>query len=609
MIKRFFSIIPAVFMAFLISPASGNPDKGDEDTLKSRITAVKLYQNQAEVVRQARIQLKKGNNSIKFGGLSKLLYDWSVKGKLPANFSGKILSLEIQQKALVQKRQKRILDIEETLEKLREKDQVHVDTLKNLASQDKFLDSIFNFTDQAVSKELQTRIPQVAVWDNTLKYVTEKKRELLQQRRQTEKEREKLGREIQKWEFELSQIAGTSYYDTYRSLNDALLTNKANMAVQQYAEVREVYSKQRSLLRKPTENVEIEKRVVVDIWSAEDNGDVNFSFSYVIPNTYWQMQYDVRASREKKEINLLVYANIYQKTEEDWDEVGLNLSTGSPVNAISPPVINPWFLDVYVPYSGRPSRGKDIEGAAGLIMKAEAKKEYRKETAEAPREPEISEKGPYIEIAMPIKQSIQSSNKYQKKFIRDYTLKESDRVKFYYEILPGVANNSFLKVETVNATNLPWLSGESQIFLENEFMGKVNIPYTPQGKKERFVLGLETRLAGRKELVKKFEDTAGVFGGRRKITYSYKVIIENELPQKTEVFVLDNVPVSRNEKIEAAVKNLSLKFDEDEEFRKSTDYANGLRRWKLLLNSHQKIEITYDIDVSFDKDITINGLR
>ncbi len=133
----------------------------------------------------------------------------------------------MEQKALVQKRQRNIVTIEEKLEGLREKDQVCIDELKNINSQEKFLNSILEFTNATVSKELATRIPQISLWDNTLEYVSTKMNNLLREKRKIEKEREKIGKEIQKWEFELSQIAGTTYFRNYQTLNKAILDNRS----------------------------------------------------------------------------------------------------------------------------------------------------------------------------------------------------------------------------------------------------------------------------------------------------------------------------------------------------------------------------------------------
>lgn len=595
----------------LASEMSGMP--GLDGGITSSIQSVKLYQNQAKITRQARLTLKKGENVVVLVGLPPALLDWSVRSKLPKNYKGKILSVEVEKKALLKKRQKRIVLIEKKLENLREKDLELLDDLKSIKAQQKFLDSILSFTNQTASRELATRMPQIKVWNDTLNYVTAKKKKLLSNTRLIEKQREEIGKRIQKWEFELSEIAGDTYFRNYQTMNKAVLDNRSSMNVQQFANTNEKYAERKRLLRKATGKVEIEKRLIIHIFSGKTR-EVDFAFSYIIPQTYWQMQYDIRARKEKKSINMIVYANIYQKTGEDWTNVKLSLSTGSPVRSIKPPALQPWFLDIY-------STGKSrYASSLNSKMKKERKK-YDPGKASGLAELKMSEeeepipastvekKGPYLEIGLPLKQSINSSNKYQKKYITEYALTGENTVEYFYELIPAMVRNSFLKVRISNETSLPWLTGEAQIFLENEFLGKTNIPFTPKGKREELALTMEGRITGVKELVKKYEDTSGLFGGNRRILYSYKITVENQLSKSTTVMIQDIIPVSRNKKITVELKKLSHPFLKDGKIEKSTEFARGLRTWKLKINSHKKVEILYEIIITVDKDITVQGLR
>ena len=47
----------------------------------------------------------------------------------------------------------------------------------------------------------------------------------------------------------------------------------------------------------------------------------------------------------------------------------------------------------------------------------------------------------------------------------------------------------------------------------------------------------------------------------------------------------------------------------DRKFKKSTRYARGIRKWNLNLSAHQKIEITYNVIISFDKKLRVRGVR
>jgi uncharacterized protein (TIGR02231 family) len=592
-----------VFVAIICG--YGYSSHADDAVENSRIISVKLYQNQATIVRQVNVKLVKGLNTVTISNLSPLLYDWSVRGSLPASFGGRINSLEVEQKALVKKRQQSIVAVEEKLELLREKDQIFIDDLKNINSQEKFLNSILDFTNATVSKELATRIPQVSLWDNTLEYVATKRGALLREKRRIEKEREKIGKEIQKWEFELSQIAGTVYFRNYQSLNKAILENRSALNIQQYADNTGQYEEKKRLFKNPTEKVDIEKRVIVSIFSPE-NREVELTISYVIPQTSWQMKYDIRASSKNKNIAMVIYSDIYQKTGENWDDISLSLSTGAPVHAISPSVLQPWYLDLEPVYRDEGTGRKDKEYRSEISKKVMPAEEEKKGDE---YHTTIREEGSYFEITIPSKLNIASSTKHQKKYVKEYDLQGEQHVQFYYEITPEKANNAFLRAKVKNITDLPWLEGESQIFLENEFMGKVSIPFTPPGREQELVLGTESRIIARKELARKFEESAGILGGKRRIIYSYKITIENQLPRNESLIVNDVVPVSRNEKIKLDVENISVPFVKDEEFEKSTGYSQGMRKWKLAMEPHSKRIITYDVIITFDKDVRIWGLR
>lgn len=582
---------------------------GAETGGESRIERVKIFQNQAQVTRTAHIHLKKGENRVIVDGLPKLLYDWSVKGSLPVNFRGRIMSLEVEKKALIKKRREVIARIEKNLDDLREKDRMLIDKLKNINSQETFLNSIMVFTNQTASRELATRVPQVRVWDNTLNYLNTKRSSLLLDKRKIEKEREDIGKRIQKWEFELSQIAGYNYFRNYQTLNNALIQQKAEMNVQQYSNITNEYARRDSLLRHPTEKIDVEKQVIANIFSSADR-TVKMTLTYIVPNTYWNMLYDFRASNRGKKIDLVIYANIYQKTEEDWQDIDLSLSTGAPVSAIKPPVLSPWYLNVYTPYKYKsaPKRAKrDFDREKEKKLAAEDIADEMEE--EKVPETKISEKGSFFEATLPLKHTIVSSDKYQKKFIKDYILKDRGKVTFYYQCTPAKAQNSFLRVKTANTTSLPWLKGEAQIFLENQFMGKVSIPFTPPGKERDLAIGVESRITAKKELVKKYEDTSGIFGGNRRILYSYKITVENGLKERTEISVLDGIPISNNKKISVELTKLSLQYKSDEKTKKGTPFQQGIREWVIKMGPGKKIEITYDIVITFDKDIEIRGLR
>lgn len=580
-------------------------------TANSKITAVKLFMNRAEITRLSKIKLEKGMNTILIEGLPDNLYDWSVRGSLPEKFSGKIISMEISRQALLEKRRKKIAEIEKKLEELRDVDAGLADDLTNIKGQDDFINSINEFTKQTASKEIQTRIPQTELWGSTLDYTAKKKKDLQNSARGIQKKRRELAKDIQKWEFELVQIGGSSYYSSYQKINRAMEKNIAQTQVQQYSDVTDQYAQQQSYLKSDTSGIDTEKRLLLNIYSASE-GETDFSLIYMIPDTYWQMMYDFRASKTNDEIEVILYANIFQKTGEDWEGIHLSLSTGEPLTNIALPYLPPWYLNSRKPY-------RDDEGGLGMsYKKAEMPREKymaeeneiadKKDGAPIP-ESTVTSAGFNFEVAFPIRQTIESSDKYQKKLIKSYSLKSAKGLKYYFETVPESSGKIFLMAKTTNQTELPWLGGEAQVFLENEFIGKVDIPNTPVDKEQNLVLGIAPDMNAKKELVKKYNDTSGVFGGNTRIVYSYKITVENSSKEQREVAVLDNFPVSNSKEIEVEIKNLSVQFLSDEITKKTTEYQQGIRKYIINLAPGAKKEITYDAVITYDKELIIDGLK
>ncbi len=578
----------------------------------SKITAVKLFTNRAEITRVSKIKLQKGSNTILIEGLPDNLYDWSVRGSLPEKFSGKIMSMEISRQALLEKRRKKISEIEKKLEELRDLDAGLADDLTNIKGQDDFINSINEFTRHTASKDLQTRIPQTDLWGTTLDYTAKKKKDLQNSSRTIQKKRRDLAKEIQKWEFELVQIGGSSYFSSYQKINKAMEKNIAQTQVQQYSDVTDQYAQQQSYLQSDTSGIATEKRLMLNIYSASEE-DADFTLIYMIPNTYWQMMYDFRASKKNETIDVILYANIFQKTGEDWEGINLSLSTGEPLTNIALPYLPPWYLNASQPYKedeGDYFRSyKKAEANGKAMMDEEAPIGGKKKNGAPIPESTITSAGFSFEVAFPVRQTIESSDKYQKKLIKSYNLKSAKELKYYFETVPESSGKVFLMAKTSNRTELPWLGGEAQVFLENEFIGKVSIPDTPVDKEQDLVLGIASDMTAKKELVKKFNDTSGVFGGNTRIVYSYKITVENSSKEQREIIIRDNFPVSNNKEIEVAIKNLSMQFISDEEIKKTTEYQQGIRKYIINLSPGAKKEITYDAVITYDKQLIIDGLK
>ncbi len=76
-----------------------------------------------------------------------------------------------------------------------------------------------------------------------------------------------------------------------------------------------------------------------------------FLISYIVKNAGWTPHYDLRVKDVKSPVQLSYKANVYQSSGEPWDKVLLTLSTGDPSQSGTKPTLNPWMLNFYNPYA------------------------------------------------------------------------------------------------------------------------------------------------------------------------------------------------------------------------------------------------------------------
>ncbi|MDA3901281.1 MAG: DUF4139 domain-containing protein [Spirochaetes bacterium] len=569
--------------------------------VESKIESVKLFQNRAEIERFTEVELVKGNNRIEVGFLPPDLYDWSLKAGISDEV--RILSVEVEKFALSTRRRIEIEKIEKILSDLQDRDRVQLDVLMTVKSQLTFLDGLSSLSAESARQEVIKGAPNSQAWSRTLDFIAMKRVKLYAQKRAVEKKRESLGKEIRKWEYELSKIGGSGYFTAYQSLNKSAYENMSGMKVQQFADMTDIYDKRRKYLETPISDTDYEKRAIIEIYSPRKMKS-RLSLKYLVPGTAWNMEYDVRADSKTHALEISVYANLYQKSGENWKNIKLAVSTGVPASSISIPEFYPWFLDVIT--SKKSDESTEVLKRS-FAPKAEMMAADAAIAAEATA-PVVRKSGVYMTIDFPSRLSVNSSTKYQKKFIRKYTLVPVDDRTFHYETFPARSEQTYIKTKIMNSTEIPWLRGSAQVFLDNEFMGRMTLPYIPVGEEQEIVLGTVPEIVSQKRLIKRYEKKTGLFGGKRTIEYHYIITLNNRTSERRDMVLLDAFPVSRNREVRIEISELSLPFSIVETESEKMLFEQGLRKWTFTLGAREKREISYKINVSFGKDVDVTGL-
>ena len=289
--KKYCNLIKLFLVTSLFS-LSFNYTSAQVKITTTKVVETTLYLNGAFVKREATLNINKGNTKI-------------IVEKIPRNIELKTLQVEVDRSA-------RILTIKP-----------FVKTIKGP------LDSVVIFS---LSNRLQNLEKQQKV--NEKKLLVLKETESLLKKNQPSfiKEYAIATSELIK----IIELNKTTLTEVYTAEIDILEEQKSLQ--KKIKEVRHEILK--AITPKTTEYVELWVEV-----ASESDRDLNLAVSYFTNHASWKPLYDFRVEDASKPIQANLKAGIIQNTGEDWQDIKLSVSNGSPSGNEAYTKAQPWILN------------------------------------------------------------------------------------------------------------------------------------------------------------------------------------------------------------------------------------------------------------------------
>lgn len=138
---------------------------------------------------------------------------------------------------------------------------------------------------------------------------------------------------------------------------------------------RRLQARQGDLERLKSQLAEISKKkdsvnyIVTALIDSKDSRSIRFNLIYTIKDAGWYPTYDVRVTDVAQPLNVLMNANVFQRSGETWKDVALFLSTGNPGDNATPSNLQPWMLNFYDPsVAWMRSKGLQPGTASGRVV-------------------------------------------------------------------------------------------------------------------------------------------------------------------------------------------------------------------------------------------------
>jgi uncharacterized protein (TIGR02231 family) len=313
---------------------------------------------------------------------------------------------------------------------------------------------------------------------------------------------------------------------------------------------------------------------------------------------------------------------VTQRTGEDWTDVNLTFSTAKPERGAEIPKPDPMVLTVVMPRPPATPTG----GASKAPGRAPAKRAADRGLADAPAEgvewratalaeaeappplaldAEVASSGLATQLRVPRAETVPADNRPHRVRAAEVPLELTP----VHVTVPKAATRAFVQAKPVPKAGFPILAGQAQVFVGNDFVGKITLADTPIGEKLELSLGADPGLTIERRQEKADRQGPGFLGSRATWTFRYRITVKNASAATgaATVEIVETIPVSRDDRVKVEVESSEPAFERGEKEDRERE-TQGILRWKLPVARGEERAIVVTYTVTAPEDLTINGL-
>ena len=371
----------------------------------------------------------------------------------------------------------------------------------------------------------------------------------------------------------------------------------------------------------------------------------DLEISYVIAGAGWTPMYDIKSDGVGKPLNLVYKANVYQNTGYDWKQVKLSLSSSDPTMSHDRPILSPFRIgmiaqavpdkkplvqtkkgNTYIQYQGTgnvileqayarndPRRAsynaiaRTPTSVANLnyaeAINSNSARGSRNDVyvdgvavvAEELGEPMTNydlaqeEERSTINFDLDLMQNVPSDGQQHVVTIKEVSIP----VEYEYHIVPKLEKSAFLLAKLTEHGKYNLMPGLANIFFEDVYLGQSMLNPAVITDTLLLSLGRDEQITIKRE---RLSDERKKMGNNVREDLTFEISIRNNKNVSIPITVLDQIPLSNNEKLEVDLIESS-----------SAVYYKpyGSLRWQQQLPANKTVKLRYTYQVKYPKDHSI----
>ena len=540
------------FLAALLATTFMTPALSDEITAPSKIDAVTVFPQGAEISRLVKTSVKNGEHTLLLNDLPGDVDPQSIR--VSSVSTGK---LEI-----------RSID----------SNHVHVSSDEQLADQRKEIeDKIESLQDEitAFNQQLKTlNYQRKLIQDAALRPIT-----VSQNETETQNVNQDLGNLFDLVAQRLAKLDEQSLGLKIKVRKTAGQINDLNIKLHELA---------------PKQYVKL--NVSID-FAADQNMEASFLVKYRIQNAGWQPFYDAQLNTGEKDqtsdIKLIRRAEITQHTSENWENVALTLSTTRSTGATSAPILNPTeFMPPRIQLTSKTKRYNS--GALRDELMSPQAEVFASKVESLDPEPEK-------EMAQAFTAGFQAVYKITGRYTID-NKGTAKKVKISSENLsaslsvhaaPALDLNAYLTASFIPKGTNPMLPGRVMLFRDNIYMGQGYVPLIALGEEHELGFGIDDQVKITRSEGKRKTGESGILTTERVEESSWITTVKNLHDRNMNIKIYDRMPYAVDETIEVSrMRGTTPPTD------KNIDDKLGIYEWNYDLKSGSEKTINFGYKIT-----------
>lgn len=555
-------------------------------TVSGTATKVTLYRGQAMVTCEVPLDGAPGAREIVVGDLPEHVVSDSLFAEGSAGVE--VRAVRYRTHAVGEAPREEVRQLDEQIEAVNQKIAVNGKTKELLAKQLAYLDQLEGFVAPTAKTELSKGVLDAEALKQITLFSFEQRQEILNRQVENEKEAKDLGEEL-----------------SLLQRKRAELTDGASQTAREAVVFAEKKGETPEVIR----------------------------LAYLVNSCGWSPSYTIRAGEDQKEVRIECNALIHQMTGEDWTGVDLTLSTASPALSAAAPGLAPFPVSMVPPdqQKGAPAdlakqlqsirvrqqtaivefqNTLDLGGNIGSNWDANAAaNEFQslellnpKSALRVIESEAVGPAGPSLAYHIPTPVSLASRSDQQMVRIVQTSLPST----FHHIATPILTSYVYREAEVTNNSEEDLLGGPITVYLNGSFVGRSEMPTVARGQTFVVGFGADPQLRAKRELADKSDS---VQGGNRRLSFEYRLVVENYKSQPVEVSVFDRLPhCERAADVAIELGELKDTLSDDKLYQR-VERPKGILRWEIEVPASATGEaarlIEYSYTAEFDRQFQL----